>query len=78
MTFVLTGSNNIPSWADLRLLALAASIPFIGFGFVDNAVMILAGDYIDLTLGVSLGISTLAAAGLGNLISDVLGVGLGG
>ena len=39
--------------------------------------MILAGDAIDASLGVSLGISTLAAAGLGNMISDVAGVGLG-
>ncbi|XP_017488877.1 PREDICTED: G2/mitotic-specific cyclin-B2-like, partial [Rhagoletis zephyria] len=37
--------------------------------------MIIAGDYIDLTLGVTLGISTMAAAGLGNALSDVAGVG---
>ncbi|CAK4611727.1 unnamed protein product [Aphanomyces euteiches] len=52
--------------------------PFIGFGFVDNSIMILAGDYIDITLGVSLGISSMAAAGLGNAVSDVAGIGLGG
>jgi Transmembrane protein 65 len=38
----------------------------------------LAGEYIDLTLGVTMGISTMAAAALGNLVSDVAGVGLGG
>ena len=32
-----------------------------------------AGDAIDTSLGVTLGISTLAAAGLGNLVSDVAG-----
>ena len=37
--------------------------------------MILAGDYIDATLGVTFGISTMAAAGLGNAISDVAGIG---
>ena len=37
--------------------------------------MIIAGDYIDLTLGVTFGISTMAAAGLGNALSDVAGVG---
>ena len=40
-------------------------IPFIGFGFLDNALMIIAGDYIDTTIGVTLGISTMAAAGFG-------------
>lgn len=33
------------------------------------------GDYIDLTVGSMLGISTMAAAGIGNAISDVAGVG---
>ena len=49
----------------------------VGFGFADNAIMIVAGDRIDATLGVRLGFSTLAAAGLGNLISDVAGISLG-
>ena len=40
-------------------------IPFVGFGFLDNALMIIAGDYIDTTIGVALGISTMAAAGFG-------------
>jgi Transmembrane protein 65 len=48
------------------------------FGTCDNAILILAGEYIDLTLGVTMGISTMAAAALGNLVSDVAGVGLGG
>ena len=54
------------------------TVPFIGFGFMDNAIMILAGDKIDMTLGLSLGLSTMAAAGLGNLLSDVCGIGFGG
>jgi tRNA-specific adenosine deaminase 1 len=44
---------------------------------MDNMIMILSGDYIDLTLGVMLGISTLCAAAVGNIISDLAGVGLG-
>lgn len=39
--------------------------------------MILAGDMIDGSLGIRFGLSTLAAAGFGNMISDVVGVGLG-
>lgn len=33
------------------------------------------GDYIDITIGTALGISTMAAAALGNTISDVAGIG---
>lgn len=65
------------SLQDLKFIALQQGLPFVGFGFVDNAVMIIAGDYIDLTLGVSLGISSMAAAALGNTFSDIAGLGLG-
>ncbi|KAL4095351.1 hypothetical protein PRIC1_008725 [Phytophthora ramorum] len=65
-----------PTTQELKLVALQVGLPFIGFGFVDNFIMILAGDYIDLTLGVSLGISSMAAAGIGNTISDIAGLGL--
>lgn len=39
--------------------------------------MILAGDMIDTSLGVTLGISTMCAAAIGNIVSDVAGVLLG-
>lgn len=68
-------AHSRPTASQLRSLALYQSLPFIGFGFLDNFIMIIAGDYIDLTLGVTLGISTMAAAGLGNALSDVAGVG---
>ncbi len=64
-----------PTLNELYHLALHQSLPFIGFGFLDNLIMILAGDYIDHTLGAALGITTMAAAGLGNAISDVFGIG---
>lgn len=67
-----------PTFNHLWLLAFANSIPFIGFGFFDNAIMILAGEYIDYTVGATLGISTMAAAAIGNMISDVAGIGLAG
>ena len=50
----------------------------LGFGFMDNIIMIQAGDYIDTTFGAVLGISTLTAAGFGNVCSDVSGVLFGG
>lgn len=65
----------VPTYLELRQVAIHQSLPFIGFGFLDNLIMIIAGDYIDLTLGVTFGISTMAAAGLGNALSDVAGIG---
>jgi hypothetical protein len=35
----------------------------------------VAGEEIDSAFGVRLGLSTLASAGLGNLVADVIGVG---
>jgi GAF domain-containing protein len=53
---------------------MAASIPFVGFGILDNAIMIFFGDIIDMTLCVKMGFSTMAAAALGNTLSDAAGV----
>ena len=66
-----------PSTRDLRLVAFAQSIPFVGFGIMDNSLLIVAGDIIDTSLGVALGISTMCAAAIGNIVSDVAGVMLG-
>ncbi|XP_060776957.1 transmembrane protein 65-like [Neoarius graeffei] len=67
-----------PTAAQLRYVLLHNAIPFIGFGFLDNAIMIAAGTQIELSIGVILGISTMAAAALGNLVSDLAGLGLAG
>lgn len=66
-----------PSVQDLKLVALGQAIPFVGFGFMDNSILIVAGDAIDTSLGIWLGISTLCAAAIGNIISDLAGIGLG-
>lgn len=66
-----------PSFRNLQLVALTQAIPFVGFGFMDNAILIIAGDAIDTSLGIYLGISTLCAAAIGNIISDLAGIGLG-
>ncbi|XP_065670253.1 transmembrane protein 65 isoform X4 [Hydra vulgaris] len=63
-----------PSWKQLQLVAISNGIPFIGFGFIDNSIMILAGEYIDLKLGVIFGMSTMTAAAIGNMVSDVSGI----
>ena len=62
----------------LQALAIQNSIPYVGFGCVDNSLMILSGDLIDGTLGVVFGLSTLAAAALGNAFSNSLGMVLHG
>jgi tRNA-specific adenosine deaminase 1 len=43
------------------------------FGFIDNFIMVLVGDLIDASLASTLGLSTMAAAGLGNALSDAVG-----
>lgn len=58
-----------------KTLFLCNALPFIGFGILDNLLMILAGEYIDNTLGLYFHLSTMAAAGLGNILSDIAGVG---
>lgn len=44
---------------------------------MDNTLMIHAGHYVDCTLGVTFGLSTLAAAGIGQIFSGVGGVVFG-
>lgn len=60
------------------IVALHSAIPMVGFGFMDNLVMIQAGEMIDLTIGVSFGLSTMTAAGFGQCVSDVAGFTTGG
>lgn len=71
-------ADEAPTTRQLLLHARLAAVPMVGFGFMDNIIMIQAGDYIDATLGVTLGFSTLVAAALGNVCSDSSGVLFGG
>lgn len=64
--------------AQMRKLFIATAIPMVGFGFMDNCVMLICGEFIEVKLGAALCITTLCAAGLGNLISDLVGLGAGG
>eukprot|EP00980_Cylindrotheca_fusiformis_P014826 scaffold4031_cov135-Cylindrotheca_fusiformis.AAC.13 len=77
-TTTTTSGVPLPTYQQLQILALRSSIPMIGFGFMDNIVMITAGEAIDSTFGVAFGLSTMAAAGLGQCCSDVVGVTSGG
>uniref|UniRef100_A0A3B4BDY9 Uncharacterized protein n=1 Tax=Periophthalmus magnuspinnatus TaxID=409849 RepID=A0A3B4BDY9_9GOBI len=66
-----------PTAAQLRYVLLHNALPFVGFGFLDNCIMILAGTQIELSIGVILGISTMAgyvealASRLGMQIPDL-------
>eukprot|EP01065_Artemidia_motanka_P036562 TRINITY_DN44516_c0_g1_i1.p1 TRINITY_DN44516_c0_g1~~TRINITY_DN44516_c0_g1_i1.p1 ORF type:complete len:437 (+),score=93.45 TRINITY_DN44516_c0_g1_i1:57-1367(+) len=67
-----------PSGRQLRQLFVRTSVPFVGFGFFDNMIMITVGGAVDDTLGVAFGFSTLAAAGIGQMASDSMGITLQG
>ena len=66
-----------PTSRQLFHVMLRNGVPFVGFGFLDNAGMIVCGEYIDDTLGAALKLSTMASAGIGNAISDVVGLSFG-
>lgn len=34
------GSPELPSWATCASVAVAAGVPFVGFGFLDNGIMV--------------------------------------
>eukprot|EP00802_Teleaulax_amphioxeia_P022158 Tamp_22578.p1 GENE.Tamp_22578~~Tamp_22578.p1 ORF type:complete len:303 (+),score=53.38 Tamp_22578:115-909(+) len=61
-----------------KILFVSAAVPMIGFGFMDNMVMITMGEFIDATMGVTFGLSTLTAAGFGQIFSDISGICFGG
>ena len=77
-TTLNVGAAKRPTNEQLFLVGLNAGAPFVGFGFLDNAIMICAGSEIEMYFGASLGISAMAAAALGNTISDMAGIQAGG
>ncbi|KAF4721402.1 Transmembrane protein 65 [Perkinsus olseni] len=72
----VTSLSDTPEKANyiLKWTFICSAIPFIGFGFLDNALMLIFGEQIDNSLCVVMGFSTLAAAALGNAFSDLAGV----
>ena len=58
----------------LLLIALETGLPFVGFGFLDNATMILAGDAIDRSVGFYFNCTVMASAAMGNVVSGVMGM----
>ncbi|CAE8668665.1 unnamed protein product, partial [Polarella glacialis] len=75
-----TSEGDVPRPTVLQLwqLTVRTAVPFVGFGFFDNTIMLTVGETLDVTLGVAFGFSTLAAAGMGQMVSDASGVTLQG
>eukprot|EP00403_Amphidinium_massartii_P022098 CAMPEP_0178387594 /NCGR_PEP_ID=MMETSP0689_2-20121128/9154_1 /TAXON_ID=160604 /ORGANISM="Amphidinium massartii, Strain CS-259" /LENGTH=744 /DNA_ID=CAMNT_0020007963 /DNA_START=57 /DNA_END=2288 /DNA_ORIENTATION=- len=71
---LLREDRSEPPYEKLRMLTLASAFPYLGFGFLDNFIMIIAGEAIDSTLCVTFCFSTMAAAAIGNTVSDVCGL----
>eukprot|EP00392_Amoebophrya_sp_AT5.2_P007760 g7775.t1 len=67
-----------PTFTQKRVYALQCAVPMIGFGVMDNLIMIQAGDLIDCTLGATFGFATITAAAMGQICSDTSGVCFGG
>ena len=63
-----------PSSSALRRLFVSSLLPFVGFGMMDNGLMILFGDAIETHIGAVLTISTMACAAIGHWLSDLVGV----
>ncbi|XP_032293531.1 transmembrane protein 65 isoform X3 [Drosophila virilis] len=63
-----------PTARQLYSIFFVNAVPFVAFGFLDNFIMIMAGEYIESSLGHFITLSTMAAAGLGNTISDIMGI----
>lgn len=68
----------IPNKDQLRAHYISNGLPMVGFGLMDQTVMIQAGNAIDCTLGVTFGLSTLSAAAVGGLVSNASGIFFGG
>ena len=60
----------LPTATQLRNHFVKAAVPMIGFGLMDQTVMLQAGNAIDCTIGVTFSLSTLTAAAFGQVCSD--------
>lgn len=65
--------SSIP-WATYFRLILVAATPFLAFGTLDNSILVLSGDAIDKSLSEGFGLSSMAAAGMGGIVSGVAGI----
>jgi hypothetical protein len=76
-TEAATEPANVPFNVLLRHFMVCA-VPMIGFGFMDNTILIRTGDAIERYFGVAYNLSGLSAAAAGQVFSDFSGVLFGG
>jgi hypothetical protein len=50
-------------------------LPFVGFGFLDNFLMLSFGEVIEANLATKFAISTMTCAAIGNIFADGMSVG---
>eukprot|EP00929_Paragymnodinium_shiwhaense_P058737 TRINITY_DN29427_c0_g1_i1.p1 TRINITY_DN29427_c0_g1~~TRINITY_DN29427_c0_g1_i1.p1 ORF type:complete len:310 (+),score=38.04 TRINITY_DN29427_c0_g1_i1:130-1059(+) len=67
-----------PSWQQLRRHFVFCAVPMVGFGMMDNTILIYAGDMIERHFGVEWNLSGLHSAACGQILSDFCGVLFGG
>jgi len=63
-----------PTTGQLARVAFSKGVPFIFFGFFDNALMITGGGALEQMIGARFGLSVLACSGLANTFADVFGL----
>lgn len=68
----------VPSTRLLFRHFICCAVPMVGFGFMDNTILIRAGDAIDNALGDEFGLTGLECAAAGQVLSDFSGVLFGG
>ncbi|KAF5226111.1 hypothetical protein ECC02_000672 [Trypanosoma cruzi] len=65
-------------WGLWHRIALSSAVPFMAFGMLDNTIFITAGDAIDKRFAEAFGMSTMAAAALGGVVSGTAGIQMHG
>eukprot|EP00928_Gymnodinium_smaydae_P092735 TRINITY_DN76679_c0_g1_i1.p1 TRINITY_DN76679_c0_g1~~TRINITY_DN76679_c0_g1_i1.p1 ORF type:complete len:338 (-),score=55.64 TRINITY_DN76679_c0_g1_i1:101-1042(-) len=67
-----------PPWRVLGKHFACCALPMVGFGFMDNTILIRAGDAIDRYFGAEMKLPSIVAAACGQVVSDFSGVCFGG
>ena len=59
-------------YRELQVVTLHQAVPFVGFGMMNNSILILAGEAIDMNLGVTLGMFMICAVAIGNFRANLV------
>ncbi|KEG06841.1 hypothetical protein DQ04_11971000 [Trypanosoma grayi] len=73
-----SSSSGSVSWRLWYHIAWSAAVPFMAFGMLDNTIFVTVGDTIDKSFAEALGLSTMAAAALGGVVSGTAGIQMHG